>query len=111
MVTYEVTLDVDPAVAAAVERFMRGTHIPEILATGCFEAIAFERMEDAEGGATLRFRTRYRAARRADVDRYFAQFQARFRTDFLLHVPSGVTLARAVWAEVETWTPEEMPGG
>ncbi|HEU4697687.1 MAG TPA: DUF4286 family protein [Gemmatimonadales bacterium] len=104
MVTYEVTLDVDPAVAAAVERYMRATHIPEILATGCFAEIRFERQADREGGGMLRFRTRYRAARRADLDRYLAQHQAHFRTDFLLHVPSGVTVTRAVWEAVEAWS-------
>ena len=64
MVSYEVTLQAQPALAAVVEAFMRQSHIPAIQATGCFTDIRFSR---ASAG---RFRTAYRAESQADLDRY-----------------------------------------
>ena len=102
MVTYEVVLEVEAPLAAALEDYMRRRHIPEILATGCFRRIAFER-----AGPT-RFRTRYEAESQADLDRYLAEHTPRLRADFLAHFPTGVRVSREVWAEVERW---ESGGG
>ena len=56
MVLYEVTLDVDDALADEVEAHMRQSHIPAILATKCFRRIRFARSSPS------RFRTSYEAA-------------------------------------------------
>ena len=97
MVRYEVVVDVAPALAESFERYMRTKHIPEILATGCFDEIRFER---GDGG---RFRTAYAAAARAGVERYLAEHTAAFRADFQAHFPEGVAAAREVWTELEAW--------
>lgn len=101
MIVYEVLVEVDAAQARALERYMRETHIPQILATGCFRRITFER------AAPTRFRTRYEAATPADVDRYLAEHTAAFRADFAAHFPSGVAATREVWETLETWTANE----
>lgn len=97
MITYEVHVEVRPDLAAAFETYMRERHIPQILATGCFEAIAFERAEDG------RYRTRYQAAAQADLDRYLQEHTRIFREDFLAHFPEGCSASRACWEEVEGW--------
>ncbi len=97
MVSYEVTVDVEPKIAEAFEHYMRGKHIPEILATGCFRAIEFQR------ASPTRFRTSYRAASQADLDRYLAEHTARFREDFLEHFPEGAVPHREVWSLREAW--------
>ena len=97
MIVYEVTLDAEPALVDALERYMRATHIPQILATGCFAAIRFERATPS------RFRTRYGAATRADLDRYLAEHTAHFRADFAAHFPTGVRASREIWEEVQAW--------
>lgn len=97
MIRYEVTLEVEPALAAGLEDYMRGKHIPEILATGCFAAIRFERA--GEG----RFRTSYEAATQADLDRYLARHTGAFRADFLSYFPRGITAVRETWTELERW--------
>jgi hypothetical protein len=56
MPNYEVTLEVDPDRVGEMEGYMRTEHIPEILRTGCFSRITFERSDSG------RFRTRYEAA-------------------------------------------------
>ncbi len=97
MIRYEVTLDVDPAEAPAVEAYLRTKHIPEILATGCFQAIRFQK---ASG---TRFRSCYEARGREDLERYLRQHTAAFREDFLAHFPSGCTVDREVWEDAEAW--------
>src|SRR6185503_3973177 len=56
MVTYEVTCEVEADRTAAFERFMRERHIPELLATGCFQGA--ELLQSAPG----RYQVRYHAA-------------------------------------------------
>ncbi|HJW09723.1 MAG TPA: DUF4286 family protein [Holophagaceae bacterium] len=97
MVAYEVTVEVRADLAEAFERYMRTKHIPEILATGCFARIHFER------AAPTRFRSRYEAASQGDLDRYLAQHTARFREDFMAHFPEGCMPSREVWSALETW--------
>ena len=94
-VSYEVTLDIDPALLDAVIRELIDSHIPAILATGCFRAIRLEQDE------TGRIRTRYEAASRADLDRYLAEHTGRFRAEFMARFPTGVRPSRALWRELE----------
>jgi hypothetical protein len=95
---YEVTLQVEPAVAPAIERYMREHHIPSIFETGCFRRIRFAQASAA------RFRTSYEAAAQADLDRYLGEHAPRLRTEFQTDFPSGVTLTREVWAERQLWS-------
>ncbi len=96
-VSYEVTLEIEPDLMAAVELELRVHHIPAILATGCFAAIRLERTE--AGG----LRTRYEAATRADLERYLAEHTARFRAEFMARFPAGVRATREVWHGVARW--------
>jgi len=97
MVTYEVIADVEPDAAGRYEAFMRERHIPDVFATGCFQAVSFER------AATGRYRIRYQAASQPELDRYLRDHTARLRADFVSHFPSGATLAREVWTELQRW--------
>ena len=94
MVRYEVVADVAPELVDRYVEYMRSRHFPEILATGCFVRIALDR------ASSTRFRSRYEARTRADVDRYLAEHTARLRADFAAHFPTGVTLTREVWEEI-----------
>ncbi len=98
MVFYEVTLQVEPGLAAAVEEYMRQQHIPEIFATGCFRRIRFSL------AAANRFRTSYQADGQADLDRYVRDHAPRFRADFQARFPDGVILTRETWVQREVWS-------
>ncbi len=98
MVSYEVTVSVDEGLEAQYERYMRERHIPQIMATGCFHHTVFERGDDG------RFRTRYVAETRADLDRYLRDHTTAFRNDFAQHFPTGAAAARAVYGAVQEWT-------
>ena len=96
-VCYEVTLEVERALADAVIRELVEHHIPAILETGCFRAVRLERDESG------RIRTRYEAASRADLDRYLAEHTARFRAEFMARFSAGVRPARTIWQELARW--------
>ena len=97
MLSYEVTLQVDPALAPAVEKYMRTTHIPAIFATSCFTSIRFDRASPG------RFRTSYRAESQAELDRYLRDHAPRLRAELVKDFPEGVTATREVWSQQEVW--------
>lgn len=97
MILYEVTLQVDPTLAAEVEEHLRTTHIPAIFATGCFHRIRFDRASPA------RFRTCYQAESPAELDRYLREHAPRLRAEFQVEFPTGVTVTRETWTQRESW--------
>lgn len=97
MIRYEVRVIVRADLAPAFETYMGEKHLPEILATGCFATIRFERAED---GA---FRSCYEARTRAALDHYLTAHTARFREDFQAHFPDGCEVRREVWEEVQAF--------
>jgi hypothetical protein len=97
MIFYEVTLQVEPDLAAKVDEYLRRRHIPDIFATGCFRRIRLD------GTSPARFRTCYQAESPADVDRYLREHAPRLRAEFQAHFPTGVTLTRETWTERATW--------
>jgi hypothetical protein len=98
MLLYEAMLCLeDLSHAAALEAYMRGRHIPNIFATGCFRDIRFCRIEDG------RFRTTYAAATQDDFDRYLRDYAPALRDDFAAHAPPELTVAREVWTVMESW--------
>jgi hypothetical protein len=97
MISYEVTLQVQPDLAADVEQYMTQSHIPDIFATGCFREVRFSRASAA------RFRTSYQASTQADLDRYLEDYAPRFRAEFLDRFPEGVNVTREIWLQREVW--------
>jgi len=98
MIRYEVVVVVREELRERFEAYFLTKHIPEILATGCFLEIRFDR---ADSGA---FRTVYHAATRADLDRYLTEHTARFRADLARDFPEGLTPSREIWTEIKAWT-------
>ena len=100
MIAYEVAAEMDERLAGRYEQYMRETHIPEVLATGCFQAAVLARASPG------RYRTSYVARAQADLDRYLETYTAALRADFAAHFPEGVTLVREVWVTVDRWEGE-----
>ena len=97
MIRYEVVLEVEGPLAAAVAEYMRDVHIPEIFDTGCFRAIRFER------ASLTRLRTTYAAQRADDLEHYLRTHAPALRAAFQARFPAGVTLSRETWTEVAVW--------
>lgn len=96
MIRYEVTLECSTVTAPALEQWMRNSHIPEMLSTGCFVAIHFDRGDG-------RFRTVYQAATAQDLDRYISMHADEMRERFRLRFPDGVAVSRDTWQQVQNW--------
>jgi hypothetical protein len=97
MVTYTVTADVAPALVERYTQYMRGTHIPEVLASGAFTGAQFKQ------ASLTRFRVSYFAKSQGELDRYLHELAAPLREDFTQHFPSGVVLTREHWTELQQW--------
>ena len=55
MILYNVTVSIDPAVSSDWLEWMRSTHIPDVMATGCFVESRISRVQgEEEGGAVPR---------------------------------------------------------
>jgi hypothetical protein len=96
VVTYEVTAVVRADLIDGYEAYMR-RHIPELLATGCFERASFAR------STVNRYRIRYDARDQQSLDRYLAEHAQRLRADFVEHFPEGVDVSRENWQVLEAW--------
>lgn len=97
MIHYEVRVLVRADLAASFESYMRTRHLPEILATGCFEGIRFEQ---GEGGT---YRTCYQASSKSALEAYLLEHAGPLRKDFRAHFPEGCEVRREIWAEVQTF--------
>ena len=75
MILYHVTIKIDQKVAAEWLSWMRAVHIPDVMATGCFQAYRITRMlyEDQEEGIT--FSVQYIAGNEEDL-RYYSEHHA-----------------------------------
>jgi hypothetical protein len=98
MIAYEVTAIVEAHLAEAYERYMRQQHIPDVLATGCFQSAEFA------SAAPGRYRMRYEASTDEDLERYLSVHAARLREDATSHFPEGVILSREVWTAIQRWS-------
>jgi hypothetical protein len=98
MIIYEVTAVVEARLAEAYERYMRQHHIPDVLASGCFQSADFA------GAAPGRYRMRYEASTAEDLERYLATHAARLREDAASRFPEGVVLSREVWTAIQRWS-------
>ena len=94
MVVYEVTVQVEPELREAYERYMTEQHIPDVLATRAFTRAVFEK---ATAG---RYRVRYEAPAQDILERYLEEESPRLRDDFARHFPSGIEAVREVWTEI-----------
>jgi hypothetical protein len=98
--TYEITAEVREDLVPSYEAYMRGTHVPDLLATGHFVGASFGR------AARGRYRVRYEARDAAALDQYLAEHAPRLRAHFDAHFPEGVRLSREVWTLLQVWPGE-----
>ena len=98
MIIYEVTAVVEARLAEAYERYMRQHHIPDVLASGCFQRADFA------SAAPGRYRMRYEALTDGDLERYLATHAAHLREDATSRFPEGVVLSREVWTAIQRWS-------
>lgn len=71
---YEVTVRLDPGIAAEWLEWMRTVHLPEILATGCFHRATVTSADGTPAGERPAFILEYLARSPAHYERYQREF-------------------------------------
>jgi hypothetical protein len=97
MVVYEVTAQVRDSLCDVFERYMRNTHIPDVLSTGAFVSADFE------SSVTGRYRVRYKARNREALNEYLKTHASRLRAEFQEHFRKEVELSREEWQIIDTF--------
>ena len=80
MILYNVTSSLDAAIADEWVAFMRDTHMPEVVATGCFiKSQLLRLLDEEEGGIT--YAAQYYAISLEQLEAYQEHFAPALRTD------------------------------
>lgn len=102
MIIYRVQVSVVAELAHRWEQYMRGEHIADVLATGCFVSARFMRMAEGAEGEVV-FETEYAASHRADLDTYVAHHAERLRGHHNERFADGVRASRSVFQVVQVF--------
>ena len=97
MIIYEITVIIRADLRESYEKYMRETHIPDLLETGFFGGARFMRA----GGN--RYRIQYEAFDQTSLDAYLERDAPRLRADFNAHFAEGVEVVRENWEVLEVW--------
>ena len=97
MIIYEITAVVREDLIEKYEKYMRGRHIPDLLATGFFRGAKFTR------AAPDRYRIQYEARSAEALEEYLKRDAPRLRADFAEHFSEGVELTRENWEVLKMW--------
>ena len=96
-VIYEILAVVEERHRSAWELYMRTEHVPEVIAAGGFLGASLLRGEPG------RYRVRYVAPDRAQLERYRREVAPALRQAALDRFPDGVALDREEWDVVAGW--------
>ena len=97
MITYEITAQVRDGLRERYEQYLRGQHIPDVLATGAFVHASFS------ASSPGRYRIRYEAPSREVLDAYLKDHAPRLRKHFADTFPEGIEVMREEWTVTNTW--------
>lgn len=78
-IIYNVTVKVDPSIATPWLQWMKVEHIPEVLATKCFERYQLVKLIDVDESDGPTFAIQYYAQSMADYNRYVDVYAASLR--------------------------------
>lgn len=102
---YVVFVAIDRDLADAWTTWMRETHVPDVLATGCFADALMLRDEAADTPERLGWRFVYRAHDADALARYQANFAAALQADHTDRFAGTFDARRELLPVVERFTP------
>lgn len=79
MLIYNVTIKIDSAIEEAWLAWMLQEHMPEVMATGCFESTRLLRLLEIDETDGPTFAAQYMAASREDYSAYISEYAAGMR--------------------------------
>lgn len=81
MIIYNVTIKLDWSIQQQWIEWMKETHIPAIMATGCFTTHQFVRLLDVDEEEGPTYAVQYFAETRQQLDNYIQQFAPALRQE------------------------------
>lgn len=82
MIIYNVTVKIEQQIADAWLQWMVQEHIPEMLKTNYFTDYTLVRLLEVDDSEGPTYAVQYRAASKADYNRYMEQFDVKMRQKF-----------------------------
>jgi hypothetical protein len=79
MYIYNVTIKVAHAIAVEWLRWLQQEHIPDMIATGCFDKATILKLVENTDEEGVTYAVQYQALERADYDLYVAEFAPKMR--------------------------------
>jgi len=79
MLIYNVTIKVSPHIATQWLQWMMEVHIPEVMATGCFQSYRVLRLLEIDDSEGPTYAVQYSAASRASYDEYISTHASTLR--------------------------------
>lgn len=79
MIIYNVTIKVDGSIAQSWLEWMQQTHIPEVMATGCFQSHRVVQLLEVDESEGPTYAIQYTAASKADYNRYLSLYAEALR--------------------------------
>src|SRR6218665_3177941 len=104
-IIYNVTVSLDPAIEYDWLQWMRATHIPDVMATGCFLESRISKMNDEETGACTYAMT-YVAYSQEHLDAYQKDHAQRLQVDHKQRYDGKFAAFRSTLNVVEHFTHE-----
>lgn len=101
MLLYNVTCNVDDAVAPAWLYYMQAVHIPGVLATGCFVRNQICRLLEEVENDGVTYAIQYYCPDQATLDRYLRDFAPLLRADMEKRFPGQFVAFRTVLEVIE----------
>jgi hypothetical protein len=99
MIIYNVTINIDDAAHDEWLVWMKKTHIPAVIATGCFSSGSmFKLLVEEQSGTS--YSIQYRAPNINAVNRYMQEFAAELRNETEKHYGGKFTAFRTLLEEV-----------
>ena len=99
MIIYNVTINIEDDAHDAWLKWMKETHIPEVVGTGCFSSGSMFRLLVEEQSGTS-YSVQYRAPNKMAVDRYLKEFAPALRADAEKHFGGKFVAFRTLLEEV-----------
>lgn len=100
MILYNITIKVDHSIAVAYKDWMLREHMPEILATGCFNSSRLMRLLEVDDSEGPTFAAQFTASNQLLYEQYIAEFSAALRVKSMEKWGNKFIAFRSVMEEV-----------
>ncbi len=100
MILYNVTINIDREVESEWVRWMKSVHIPEVLATNCFENARMLKMMYEEESQGITYAVQYMAKSMEMIEQYQQEFAEALQADHSSRYKDKFVVFRTLLEEI-----------